>query len=199
MKCPKCGSENPDNAQFCSMCYEPFRKQENAPAQPAGGPSAPAYAPVSSPPGGTGGLPGLPLVISVVLAIAAGGYYYYSKSSTGIKIDPGAPVEEKMAAADSIQESMEKELDKLVNYMQNRKPSKMDLQVTYGQKYTRIVMKHNDMINRLKLPCPTTCRSDYAYQAWSGKHEKRSAEAIEKYNDLVKKTIMEKAEEKYGK
>jgi len=41
MKCPACGFESPDGAEWCDLCKEPFRKK--APKPP---PAPPAPAPV---------------------------------------------------------------------------------------------------------------------------------------------------------
>ncbi|MFC1522568.1 hypothetical protein ACFL6Y_09180 [Elusimicrobiota bacterium] len=45
MKCPKCASENKDDAPFCAMCYEPFRKEKRE--RPTG--SAAAYSAGAAP------------------------------------------------------------------------------------------------------------------------------------------------------
>lgn len=47
MECPKCGSENANNAQFCSLCGLPFGELTDS-AQMTGGVESPGLAPVSA-------------------------------------------------------------------------------------------------------------------------------------------------------
>lgn len=46
VKCPSCGFDSPDGAQWCDFCKEPFKKKERPPAT---GATSPAAAPPSTP------------------------------------------------------------------------------------------------------------------------------------------------------
>ena len=60
MKCPACGFDSPDDAGWCDLCKEPFRRKAAAPPPPVPLPPVPvaaAPAPPAPRPGGASDVP----------------------------------------------------------------------------------------------------------------------------------------------
>ncbi|MCX5788147.1 MAG: hypothetical protein NTX64_06515 [Elusimicrobia bacterium] len=55
MKCPACGFDSPEGAEWCDFCKEPFRKKKAPKPPPA--PLPPAPAPAEAKPADSGSVP----------------------------------------------------------------------------------------------------------------------------------------------
>ena len=195
MKCPKCNNDNPDDALYCGVCYESFKKpKETAPERP---PMMVREEPVSESSEPSGGFGFFKILL--IVALCVGGYFAYKNyipsAIAEAPIAEPATVAEKIELAEKFLYEKNETYLAFFNDIEKRKLKLKDFNRggKHIKKYNKASAKFIDKLNALKLPCPQTqaAHDEPGYVHWSADYRERSSEIMKKHsqklNQIIKK------------